>query len=137
MHKTVTLLVLLVAMAGCGRKEPPQVTDPRQPPELASLTYKISGNLLRLELKLAGGAEGLGFQVDRAEQDPGCKCPGFWRRYFEAPPTPRQKEGLIRKSFNLRTHKHAYYFRVRAIDDLGRLGPWSKRIFAQAEDMPE
>ncbi len=137
MHKTVTLLVLVMMLAGCGRKEPPQVTDPRQPPELASLSYKVSGNSLKLNLQLTGGAEGLGFQVDRAEQDPGCKCPGFWRRYFEAPPTPRQKGHPITKLFNLRSHKHAYYFRVRAIDDLGRLGPWSKLIFAQAEEMLE
>ncbi len=137
MRNIPVLLVFLVVLAGCGRKEPPQATDPRQPPVIASLAHKISGNLLQLDLRLQGGAGALGFQVDRAEQEPGCKCPGFWRRYFEAPPSPRQKGKSITKTFNLHSHKHAYYFRVRAIDDLGRLGPWSKLIFAQAEEMPE
>jgi len=137
MRRAVIMLTLAIALTSCGRKEPPQVVDLRKMPEIASLEHTVSGNSLKLILRLQGGADGIGFQVDRTEQDPGCKCPGFWRRYFEAPPSTRQKGEPITKLFNLRSHKHIYYFRVRAIDGLGRLGPWSETIFAQAEVMLE
>jgi len=137
MNRIAFILALGIAVTGCGRKEAPQVVDPREAPSIASLTHSISGNSLKLDIKLAGGSEALGFQVDRARQEPGCKCPGFWRRYFEAPPLARQKGKAIIKLFDLHTHKKAYYFRVRAVDELGRLSPWSETIFAQAEEIAE
>lgn len=136
-QKLTLIICLGLAFTGCGRKEPPQVSDPREPPTIASLEYMIAGNSLKLDIELAGGSEALGFQMDRTEQEPGCKCPGFWRRYYEAPPSARLKGKTITKMFNLRTHKSIYYFRVRAVDDLGRLGPWGETIFAQAEEMLE
>ena len=136
--KHLILIVCLgLVLAGCGRKEPPQVTDAREEPQIVGLEYIIVGNSLKLDFKLAGGADGIGFQVDRTEQDPECKCPSFWRRYFEQPPAADRADRPLVQMFNLQTHKKAFYFRLRAVDGLGRLSPWSKPIFAQAEEMTE
>ena len=136
--KRLTLILCLgLIFAGCGRKEPPQVTDERQEPQIVGLEYIVSGNSLKLNFKLAGGADGIGYQVDRTDQDPDCKCPSFWRRHYELPPAAERAGKSLVQMFNLKTHKRVFYFRVRAVDGLGRLSPWSKPILAQAEVMLE
>ena len=140
MHRFKHLILIAclgLVLAGCGRKEPPQVTDERQEPQIASLEQVISGNILKLDLSLAGGADGIGYQIDRAEQDPGCKCPSFWRRYYELPPVADRAGKPLVRALDLKSHKKAFYFRIRAVDGLGRLGPWSKPIFGRAEAMLE
>lgn len=140
MHRFKHLILIVclgLMLAGCGRKEPPQVTDERQKPQVVNLNHVISGNSLKLDFKLAGGADGIGFQIDRTEQDPGCKCPSFWRRHYEQPPAADRAGKPLVQMFNLQTHKKAFYFRLRAVDGLGRLSPWSKPIFAQAEEFYE
>jgi len=120
-------------MISCGRKEPPQVIGEGPPPAIAEMTHEIEGNVLILNLRLLGGADGIGYQVDRTEIDPYCKCPGFWRRFFERPPMLEQAGKLLQRNINLKTTVKEYVFRIRAVDGLGRLGPWSKPFRAQAE----
>jgi len=122
-------------MIGCGRKELPQVTGEGPPPVIAEMTHEIEGNVLVLNLRLQGGADGVGYQVDRTEIDPYCKCPGFWRRFLERPPMPEQAGRLLQRNINLKTTVAEYVFRVRAVDGLGRLGPWSKPFRAQSKAM--
>lgn len=131
-------IVLMMAMAtliltGCGRKEAPQVMADAPPPAITQLAHTISGNSLQLSLRLSGGEGGVGYQIDRAEIDPACDCPSFWRRYFEEYPNARLRDKELSKMINLRSSETAYAFRVRAVDALGRLGPWSKPIRARAE----
>jgi len=129
---TLWLCIGLGAIS-CGRKEPPQVIGEGPPPAIAEMTHEIEGNILVLNLRLQGGADGIGYQVDRTEIDPYCKCPGFWRRFFDRPPAPELAGRLLQKNINLKTTVEEYVFRIRAVDGLGRLGPWSKPFRAQAE----
>ena len=127
---TVTLLVL----TGCGRKEPPQPIVNDAPPSITEISHSISGNTLKIELKLAGGSYGIGIQVDRAEIDPHCNCPGFWRRYVESSPRAKNYEApSLTKFINLRGGDLEYAFRIRAVDALGRFGEWSKTIRARSQ----
>lgn len=132
----IPILCLAVFLTACGRKEAPQIVA-GSPPEIAALTHEISGNSLKLDLRLAGGEEGVGYQIDRAEMDPFCKCPGMWRRYYELPPHSSHANKPLTRLINLRSSKQEYFFRIRAVDGLGRLGPWSKPIHARAEALPE
>lgn len=132
----VPLCCLLMLLAACGRKEAPQIVS-GAPPRIAELHHEISGNSLKLQLRLVGGEEGIGYQIDRAEMDPYCKCPSMWRRYYELPPHAKYAGKKLTRLINLRSSKQAYFFRIRAVDGLGRLGPWSKPIQARAEAMIE
>ena len=132
----IPLFCLALAMGACGRKEAPQIIR-GAPPQIAELHHEISGNSLKLQLRLVGGEEGVGYQIDRAEVDPYCKCPGMWRRYYELLPHPRHANKPLTRLINLRSSGQAYFFRIRAVDGLGRLGPWSKPIHARAEAMLE
>lgn len=132
-------IVLILAMAttliltGCGRKEAPQVVVDTAPPEVVELQSVVSGNSLRLDFRLTGGQGGVGYQIDRAEIDPHCDCPSFWRRYFEAYPNAEMRKAAQYKMINLKGGDMEYAFRIRAVDSLGRLSPWSKVIRAKAE----
>lgn len=128
------ILVLALALSGCGRKEAPQPVAEQAPPAITAISHTMAGNLLKIEMKISGGSYGLGYQIDRAEIDPYCKCPGFWRRYQEQQPT---KENLDKENFSelipLRVLDVEYAFRVRAIDALGRFSEWSQVIRAKAD----
>ncbi|MFQ5355914.1 MAG: hypothetical protein ACE5DY_05415 [Mariprofundaceae bacterium] len=128
---SVFLCIALVLVA-CGRKEPPQLTAETPPPEIASLKHEIVTNNLAFDIRLEGGSEGVGYQIDRAEIDPHCNCPGFWRRYFEQPPSLKVAGENMRKLVSLRGGRVEYAFRLRAVDGLGRLSAWSKTIRAKS-----
>lgn len=131
----VLCLAILVLLSGCGRKELPQLTGEGPPPVISEITHIVEGNILVLNLRLQGGANGIGYQVDRAEVDPYCKCPGFWRRFFERPPMLGQAGKQLDRNIDLNTSVGEYVFRVRATDGLGRLGPWSRIFRAKAKPM--
>lgn len=131
------LLCIAVVLMACGRKEAPQVVGEGPPPAVASLEHEIVGNTLVLTLRLAGGAEGVGYQIDRSEIDPHCNCPGFWRRYYELSPGPKFAGRPLKRIIDLRGGKREFAFRIRAIDGLGRLGPWSKPIRAKSQIVVE
>jgi len=130
----IVLAIAALSLTSCGRKEPPQPVVSDSPPQITEIKHSVSGNSLRIDLKLAGGSYGIGFQVDRAEIDPHCDCPSFWRRYTEAAPKAKNYElpGLS-KLINLRGGDMEYAFRVRAIDALGRFSEWSKTIRARSQ----
>lgn len=133
----ILALCLGLAVTACGRKEPPRIVNTGEPPQLTSFTHRVSGNVLNLSFTLQGGKGGLGYQVDRAEIDPTCNCPSEWRRYLDQPALARQTGVNMSRNINLRTHKHIYLFRIRAVDAMGNLGEWSRPIRARAEDMME
>ncbi len=135
MNKTFSLSIFLcvaLVLVACGRKEPPQVVAETPPPEIASLKHEVFTNNLAFDISLKGGSEGVGYQIDRAEIDPHCNCPGFWRRYFEQPPGLKAAGENTRKLVSLRGGRVEYAFRLRAIDGLGRLSDWSKIIRARS-----
>jgi hypothetical protein len=129
------LLVAVLAMSGCGRKEAPRIVSDGQPPQLVDLRHELQGMVMKLDFTLAGSAEGVGYQIDRAAIDPYCKCPGFWRRYFEQLAFPKNVGVPITKLLQLRSTTAEYVFRIRAFDAAGRLGPWSKHIRALGVDL--
>jgi len=132
--RNVLLICMIagLALAGCGRKEPPQPVASK-PPQLVHLEHALHINSLEINVVVTGQARGVGYQVDRAEFDPYCKCPNFWRRYFERTPVPKQSGKVLTKLINVGQGKKAYYFRVRAIDSLGRFSAWSKPFLVRGE----
>jgi len=135
MRKFLLLFVMATfVLTGCGRKEPPQPMVGDAPPAIVSIEHLISGNSLKLDIEMSGGAGGIGYQIDRAEMDPYCKCPGIWRRHYEELPNPKNfDKSSISQLLNLRGGDIEYLFRVRAIDALGRFSEWSKPIRAKSE----
>lgn len=127
-------IAVLLLLAGCGRKEMPQPVVDAPPPVITAITHELVGKSLKIEMQISGGSHGVGYQIDRAEIDPFCNCPGFWRRFVEA--TPRE-ENLGKQSLSelitLKTPKTEYAFRVRAIDLFGRFSEWSAIIRVKAE----
>jgi len=137
MRKSVIALLMVgVTMSACGRKEMPQ-PDTGKPPHIEALKHDMAGNSLRLTFALIGGTGPVGYQIDRAEIDPHCNCPGFWRRFFEQPAIRGQKGKVLTHTLNLRSFRHDYLFRIRAADSVGNLGAWSRPIRARAEKMIE
>jgi len=130
MHKVLLLCMAVLMMTACGRKEPPQALANTAPPQIASLKVVDADPSKKLEIQLAGGEHGVGYQIDRAEMDPYCKCPSTWLRYYEEPPLARNNDRLLQKMIRLEVGKHDYVYRLRAIDAMGRLGSWSKTIQA-------
>jgi len=135
MRKTLFILaVALLTLTGCGRKEPPQPIVSDAPPSITAISHSVSGNTLKIDLQVAGGSYGIGIQIDRAEVDPHCNCPKFWRRFSEIAPKAKYYDAPeLSKFINLRGGELEYAFRVRAIDSLGRFSPWSKVIRARAD----
>lgn len=135
LRKFVIVGMLAMLVAGCGRKEPPQVVVEGAPPQLVELTSEVNGPALVLNFRLLGNKRGLGYQIDRAEMDPYCKCPTMWRRYFDQPALPQQVNEPIKKLINLGSYNREFLFRIRAVDVDGDLGEWSEPIHAQAVDL--
>jgi len=135
MRKTlVFLMVSGLALGACGRKEMPLV-DTGKPPHIEALKHDMAGNSLRLTFVLIGGTGPVGYQIDRAEIDPHCNCPIFWRRFYGRPAIRGQKKKVLTHTLNLRNYKRAFAFRIRAVDFFGNLGAWSAPIRARAEKM--
>jgi hypothetical protein len=132
---TWILLVAVLVLSGCGRKEAPRIVSDGQPPQLVNLHHEVNGAVLKLDFRLAGSPEGVGYQIDRAEIDPYCKCPGFWRRYLEQLPSSKNVDVPITKLLKLRSTTVEHVFRIRAVDASGRLGPWSRHIRALGVDL--
>ena len=128
-------LAVLLLFAGCGRKEPPQAIASGVEPAIVTLKHEIIGNSLKITIVLTGGSGGVGYQVDRAEIDPYCKCPGLWRRYYERPPQTGQAGKPLHQLISLGRKERAYRF--RAVDGIGRLSKWEKTILAKSALPPE
>ena len=127
----LTLFLATLILAGCGRKEAPQLAgDPSNKPQLLNLQHKVVSNILELTYILQGSAEGVGIQIDRTEIDPYCQCPGLWQRYQEDTPNPRQVGVEAKQLVNLKVMGKEFLFRIRAVDVHGNIGPWSKMIRA-------
>ncbi len=131
----VACLMLAVAAAGCGRKEPPRPLAEAGPPAIEELRAEVNGPALVLDFRLVGSRSGVGYQIDRAEIDPVCRCPSMWRRYFEQPPLPEFAGRHERRLISLKSTEREFLFRIRAVDAEGRLGPWSEPIRARAVDL--
>jgi len=124
------LLLAVLVLGGCGRKEAPRIVGDAQPPKLVDLRHEQQGMVLKLDFTLTGDPEGVGYQIDRAKIDPYCKCPDFWRRYLEQMPSKNNVGVPISKLLKLRSTTTEYVFRIRAFDAIGRLGSWSRHIRA-------
>lgn len=129
------LLVAVLVLSGCGRKEAPQIVHDGQPPQLIDFRHELNGMVLKLDFELAGSPEGVGYQIDRAVIDPYCKCPGLWRRYLEGLAFPKNIGVPITKLLRMRSTTTEYVFRIRAFDAAGQLGPWSEHIRALGVDL--
>ena len=130
------LLVTVLLISGCGRKEAPQIHgDAGEKPQIVGLQYEVVGNVLQLSFTLVGDANGVGYQIDRTQMDPYCQCLGRWRRYYERPPFAEQVGKSLTKPINLKTDKVEFIYRIRAVDTFGNLGSWSKAIHARAVDL--
>ncbi len=127
--------LMLLLLAGCGRKEAPTLAAAGTPPQILNLKHEVNGGSLKLEFILAGSPEGVGYQIDRTEVDPYCGCPGMFRRYFEQPPFPGQVGKPLIKLINLKSTEREFVFRIRAVDAEGNLGAWSAPIHARGVDL--
>jgi hypothetical protein len=136
--RNLVLLIVVAAfvLVGCGRKEPPQVMADAPAPKIVSFKHSVESNALYLTMKISGGAYGVGYQVDRSEIDPSCKCPSFWRRHYEEVPTKKNLGNELSKVIWLRQEKE-FAFRVRAIDALGRFTEWTNPFLAKAPKINE
>lgn len=133
MRKFILLFIVAAfVLAGCGRKEPPQPVTDAPAPTITMFKQAVLGNALQLNVKIAGGNYGVGYQVDRSEIDPGCNCPSFWRRYHEEAPSAKNFNKELSMLIRLMADTK-YAFRVRAIDGAGRFSEWSKPFFAESE----
>jgi len=124
MRKLLLLAMVLLLVQGCGRKEPPQAIVDAGPPEIEFVKIIDSEQSRRLEIQLFGGVGGVGYQMERAEMDPYCKCPSVWQRYYEEPPLPKNATRLLQKMIRTEVVGNDYVYRLRAIDAAGRLGAW-------------
>ncbi len=129
-------LIIAIALGACGRKEAPQpVIAGSEKPKIVNLQHEQAGNVLKLSFALSGTPEGVGYQIDRTEIDPYCKCPGFWRRYYNQQPLAALANRKTNKIINLKTTKVEHVYRLRAINRNGNFGPWSKSIRARGVDL--
>ncbi|MDX8403137.1 MAG: fibronectin type III domain-containing protein [Mariprofundaceae bacterium] len=134
MRKIILILAILaLALGGCGRKEPPQPVADAPPPKIVMFKHAVEVDVLHITIKITGGSYGVGFQVDRSEIDPSCKCPSFWRRFYEKPVSNKHFDKKISKFINLKADTE-YAFRVRAIDALGRFTEWTEPFLTKSED---
>jgi len=135
-HSLWLFLTIALALGGCGRKETPQpVTAGSGKPQLINLQHEQAGNVLKLSFGLSGNPKGVGYQIDRTQTDPYCKCPGFWRRYYNQTALSDLANRTTKKIINLKTTKIEFVYRLRAIDVDGNFGPWSKMIRARGVDL--
>lgn len=125
------LLSVIIALTSCGRKEPPQALSNNVAPSIIEMKLEESYAVIRMTLRLQGDNGGVGFQIDRAELDPYCKCPSMWRRFVEEAPHRKNLGKDIVKMIRVEAGENHYLYRVRAIDTEGRFSKWSKTIQAK------
>ncbi len=135
MRNTLIVMLAALAIAGCGRKEMP-IADAGKPPVIVNFQHTVSGNILKLTFRIEGGSGPVGYQIDRAELDPVCHCRGPWRRFFEQPAIPGQKDKTLNKNLNLFTSDRTFFYRIRPVDAFGNLGAWSEVVRATSELAP-
>ncbi|NWF36694.1 hypothetical protein [Mariprofundus sp. KV] len=133
-HTLTMLMLAVLLLGGCGRKEAPQISSADIKPEIVNMVYKAEIALVHMNFSLQGNPAGVGYQIDRTVEDPYCKCPGFWRRYQDQTPSPKLLEKPINKMITLTTKDQEYLFRIRAYDIDGNIGPWSKTMRAKYHD---
>ena len=127
---------MALMLGGCGRKEPPVPIANTAPPAIVSMTQHIHPNTLEIDMVLSGGDPGgVGYQIDRAPIDPYCNCVGFWRRHRVGQARPDRVGAKTQVLLGL--HGGKFAFRIRAVDSMGRLGPWSKVIRASSTLKPQ
>lgn len=133
-RNSVAIIIILLALTGCGRKEPPVPMAETAPPRIVSIKHDIHLNVLEVDMLLdSGDPNGVGYQIDRAPIDPYCNCVGFWRRYRSEQPRASWLGAKVKVMLNLGGGTYTYAFRIRAVDALGRLGSWSKVIRARSQ----
>ncbi len=129
-------VIALVALGGCGRKEMPQ-PDTSKPLRIVDLQSVKEVSVLQLTFTILGGSDMVGYQIDRAEIDPICDCLTAWRRNFEQAPLPGQKAKVLTRNLKLLSHKREFAFRIRAVDSVGNLSPWSAPMRGRADDIKQ
>ncbi|MDX8377041.1 MAG: hypothetical protein R8L53_03350 [Mariprofundales bacterium] len=125
--------LLLVLITGCGRKTAPQVISNDAPPIVTKFKQAFAINALKISFVLTGGKKGVGYQIDRAEVDPYCDCINSWRRYLDIAPRAKNRDVLTTRIIHVPTNGLAYMYRLRAVDDIGRLGIWNTPIRVKSE----
>ncbi|MDX8388338.1 MAG: hypothetical protein R8M46_07385 [Ghiorsea sp.] len=100
-------------------------------PVLTSLTHTLNDKQLSITVNIQGGSGSVAYQIDRALIEPECKCIGNWLRYYESSAS-MNRQSLTRHFKRYAHRSHAY--RVRVIDQLGRVTGWSKIIKVVATD---
>jgi len=127
-------IIVVLMLLGCGRKEIPQLQHgASSPPKITQLSYVVNGQVVKFLLKLEGGRDGIGFQVDRTLLDPHCKCAGSWQRYSEMVPQSRYQGKKVSRMFGLPLEDTTYLFRIRAVDMEGHLSEWSETMQAHSD----
>lgn len=134
-HTLTMLLFAALLLGGCGRKEAPQISsDTQAKPEIINMVYNMEIGLAQINFSLQGNPAGVGYQIDQTEEDPYCKCPGFWRRYENVLPHPKLMEKPINKLISVKVKDRVFLYRIRAYDVDGNIGPWSKTMRAKYHD---
>ena len=132
MRRLALVVMIGLLMAGCGRKEMPQpILEQTPPPSIVSLAHEQNYNSIRITMRLAGGGGVLGYQIDMAQTDPICHCRTPWQRDYELQPRKAMDQKDIVRLITIHKSGVEFFYRVRAVDALGRLGQWSKTIRAQ------
>ncbi len=129
----LALILGALILSACGRKEAPQPEAVKTMPAIAQLNIDHTEEVVRLRLRLNGGRGGIGYQLDRAELDPYCKCPDMWWRYYELSPSPKNRDKELVKVIRTEAADRRYLYRLRAVDSEGHLGRWSKVIQVETQ----
>jgi len=130
MRKLCLIVLAAWLMTGCGRKEPPQAWIDKGEPRIASITVVKAGTSKKLQIELADGEGGVGYQLERSEIDPYCQCPSTWHAFTEIPPSRSNEGKILERVLRFEISGHYFLYRVRAVDALGRLGKWSETFKA-------
>jgi len=125
-------MVLVVALAGCGRKEMPKA-DSSEPLRLINLTHVKAVSVLQLKFTILGGVGAVGYQVDRGEIDSHCNCITLWQRHYEQATISTIKGNPQIRNLKLLNYRREFAFRIRAVDSMGNLGAWSEPMRARAD----
>ena len=128
------VLILTMAMAGCGKKGPPVHPGALPLPVVDRLEKQLDGDLLVLSWEVpehVSFAEPDGFFVYRSKTPAGgdCKnCPYIFEKASDVSPSESFFGGRSDKVFYRETLEkgHVYRYKVRAYTDDGLTGAWSE-----------
>lgn len=127
------LPLCLMLLTSCGLKTGLVVyDDSAAEPELAHISYQVLGDVLQLQLNIAGGSGAVLYQIDRTEVEPDCQCIGHWRRYYVSSASAQRLD--LKRNIKLRHVDKTYAFRLRVKDELGRVSAWSKVFKVKANN---